>query len=437
MKDRVPALGKANRVKITQDNGQIVEGVLSYADEAIEEGSAWNKANVLPDDVVAYLGLEQSNPQPKDAFLAVADAVGDIKTTVRTDLGDDWLLCNGMPYDPTVYPDLITDVGFSVQSGINQHYKKLIATNDDGSVVAVMQSSGTNVYVDYTTDITSGQWSTTSLSSTMELTAVAYGNGKWVMVGWSSNTPIILTASTPSGPWKTQNPTSSESRVRLVGVCFNGTVWKAIGHARTSGGTNYGIVVYTAADPSGTWTASSPYITTDSNETSCGIYYFGGVWLIPTYNTITKVYVSSDGTNWTSKTVSGLYGSQLQGCIYDKTNFGVYSSSKLFTTTDPLGTWSETTPPTEFSKYTVYNDKVYAFTSKGVIYASESMILPLNNIGSLVGTNIAVYDVNSNSQFLIVTTTDYVNSQYLPRYYVAPKLPLISLDGAYAYIRAK
>ena len=71
MKDRVPALGKANRVKITQDNGQIVEGVLSYADEAIEEGSAYCKANVLPDSVCDALGLDRDTAEPKDAFAAL------------------------------------------------------------------------------------------------------------------------------------------------------------------------------------------------------------------------------------------------------------------------------------------------------------------------------------------------------------------------------
>ena len=68
MKDRVPAPGKANRVKITQDDGTVVEGVLSYADDATQEGSAYNKANVLPDDVCDILSLDTDTAEPKDAF---------------------------------------------------------------------------------------------------------------------------------------------------------------------------------------------------------------------------------------------------------------------------------------------------------------------------------------------------------------------------------
>ena len=69
MYDRVPAPGKANLVKITLDNGQTIEGVLSYADGATQEGSAYNVANVLPSNVLEALGLD-SSAEPKDAFLA-------------------------------------------------------------------------------------------------------------------------------------------------------------------------------------------------------------------------------------------------------------------------------------------------------------------------------------------------------------------------------
>ena len=83
MKDRVPALGKANRVKITQDNGQIVEGVLSYADEAIEAGSAYCKANVLPDAVCDTLGVDRVTAEPKDALTALKSYTDTAAQKVR------------------------------------------------------------------------------------------------------------------------------------------------------------------------------------------------------------------------------------------------------------------------------------------------------------------------------------------------------------------
>lgn len=71
MQDRVPAPGKENRVRIRLDDGQTIEGVFEYADEASVQGSAYNKANVLPDSVCAALGIDAA-VEPKDAFYALA-----------------------------------------------------------------------------------------------------------------------------------------------------------------------------------------------------------------------------------------------------------------------------------------------------------------------------------------------------------------------------
>lgn len=82
MRDRLPAYGMANRVKITQDDGTIVEGVLSYADGATQQGSAYNKANVLPDIVCMTLGLSTES-EPRDLFDVLAHA-GDLHVWRKT-----------------------------------------------------------------------------------------------------------------------------------------------------------------------------------------------------------------------------------------------------------------------------------------------------------------------------------------------------------------
>lgn len=91
MYDRVPAPGKANRVKITLDNGQVIEGVFSYADDATQEGSAYNKANVLPDDVCNDLGIDPTTSEPKDAFGGVVAAVTDL-TNIKPAFASDFYL---------------------------------------------------------------------------------------------------------------------------------------------------------------------------------------------------------------------------------------------------------------------------------------------------------------------------------------------------------
>lgn len=92
MRDRVPSPGKENRVRITQDNGQIVEGVLSYADDATQEGSAYTKGNVLSDEVCDLMALDHDESEPDDAFrylaLMQASVYGKIVVTVTS---------NGLP----------------------------------------------------------------------------------------------------------------------------------------------------------------------------------------------------------------------------------------------------------------------------------------------------------------------------------------------------
>lgn len=78
MRDRLPAPGKANRVRITQDDGKVIEGVLSYADDAVQEGSYYNRANVLPDNVCEALYLNKITAEPKDAFLKAGSVTSAI-----------------------------------------------------------------------------------------------------------------------------------------------------------------------------------------------------------------------------------------------------------------------------------------------------------------------------------------------------------------------
>lgn len=106
MYDRLPTPGKENRVRITQDDGTIVEGVLSYADDATQEGSHYTKGNVLPDDVCGILGIDPDTSEPKDAWLGVIAAMGFAIVTISVSQVD------GSPLSGFVIdgiPDVITE----------------------------------------------------------------------------------------------------------------------------------------------------------------------------------------------------------------------------------------------------------------------------------------------------------------------------------------
>ena len=95
MRDRLPELGKANRIRITMDDGQVIEGVLSYADNARQEGSVYSKGNVLPDTVCVALGLNTDTAEPKDAFemLAALAVSGGGIVQLKSITADGFLYC--------------------------------------------------------------------------------------------------------------------------------------------------------------------------------------------------------------------------------------------------------------------------------------------------------------------------------------------------------
>lgn len=96
MRDRVPTPGRENRVKITQDDGTVVSGVLEYDDQATQEGSAYTKGNVVPDDVCNAYGLDKITTEPKDVFLALPSVFGKCLLTIIV------TKINGQPYPGVV-----------------------------------------------------------------------------------------------------------------------------------------------------------------------------------------------------------------------------------------------------------------------------------------------------------------------------------------------
>lgn len=91
MRDRIPAPGRENRIRITQDDGTVIAGKLEYDDQATQEGSPYTKGNVLPDEVCTALGLAAEESEPRDGFrymsLIQADVYGEIVIYVKYTTG--------------------------------------------------------------------------------------------------------------------------------------------------------------------------------------------------------------------------------------------------------------------------------------------------------------------------------------------------------------
>ena len=109
MKDRVSKY--PGRVRLTPVAGSDDLFDLVRADEPEEAGTPINKNSLLKDETAEMLGLDQAkNPTPDDALKKIMEIhepnVGDVRETVRDDLGENWLLCNGDPVPEGEYPEV-------------------------------------------------------------------------------------------------------------------------------------------------------------------------------------------------------------------------------------------------------------------------------------------------------------------------------------------
>lgn len=105
MKDRKPKY--PGRVRLVPVDGQPGVYDIVRADEPEEAGTPINKKSLLTDETAEALGLDPENdPTPDDALYSLAGKVGDVRETLRTDLGDKWILCNGEIVPEGMYPEL-------------------------------------------------------------------------------------------------------------------------------------------------------------------------------------------------------------------------------------------------------------------------------------------------------------------------------------------
>lgn len=110
MYDRIPTPGREGRVLITPEDGSpAFYATVAMADNPLLAGTPLSKETLLRDDTAARFGMGQ-DAVPDDVLAllshAAYDNVGDIRVTRRTDLGDEWLPCDGAELHPDTYPEL-------------------------------------------------------------------------------------------------------------------------------------------------------------------------------------------------------------------------------------------------------------------------------------------------------------------------------------------
>ena len=206
-KDRVV---ERPRTYFLQENPDGSFTLIPAPGEVYEEGTPLNAANLNK--------LEQG-------LVDSIYRIGDIKTTVRTDLGDDWLLCNGDAVSEESYPDLYALLGLlhGAWTANNQGSANLYGiTYGNGYWVAV----GSNGTLYYKADTPVGTW-TANKQGSVALYGITYGNGYWVAVGGDGT--LYYKADTPVGTWTANN----QGSVNLQSVTYGNGYWVTVGSSGT------------------------------------------------------------------------------------------------------------------------------------------------------------------------------------------------------------
>ena len=446
MQDRVPLY--PGRVMLTPVPGQENTFDMVRADSPTQEGTPLNKATLLKDATAKRFGLDAS-AVPDDVLNKVCTKmheygeIGDVMITTRKDLGYQWLLCNGESISPSEYPELAEFIrGVSGQT-IGSAVNLLKIAHYNGTWVAVgYDSSGSSdyPYIFATTDPT-GTWTGVKISTTSAVINDIYcHNGTWVAVGADNSNPYpyIWTTTDPFGSW-TQNRIAT-SYVRLYGIyCHNGT-WVAVGY-RNSSDYPY---IYIATDPTGTWTEKS------IGSAACylnSVTYQNGTWVASgSYSGNVYIYTATDPTGtWTRTTLSLSVSFTQSKMICHNGVFVIAGRSGnypcILTTSDLTGEWVEkqlSTGKIQLNDIAAYNGS-YVAVGRTIGSNTPYYFTADDPSGdwvehSLPGT-VGLYGVSYEEGTWVAVGYDGSENPYIfcDSYYL---LPAISLDKAYAYIKA-
>lgn len=464
MQDRVPLY--PGRVILTPVSGQANTYDLTRADQPTQVGTPLNTSTLLADATATSLGLDPTTATPNDAFAALVEAqggkmdakIGDVMITTRTDLGDNWLLCNGSAIDGDEYTDLAEPllnaalIKKATQSSTvaynNSNPTRLVNLN--GTYYGLAYSAVNAYVLDLSSNTCLFSMTAGTSYSSFHAVGAAYGAGYYVLVANDTYSNLFVAYQTGT--------TGSTSRKALSGGTNVSDIVYANGRFVVSGRSSSGYpCIWYATTPSGTWTQvilSSASTIISSNGGGVIRYMnnrFVAVW--PKAYGIVIGY-SSNGISWSTTEVTGSYtpnsSADYVDIAYSNGKYAVVStvisSSKvmIFSSNNISTGWSEAKVVSSYAYYGFVGavaDKFVVITLSTNTYGTIQVLdtdtgeWEETYTGAIINNAASPYNgvvVDSGSIKVYSKNASYT---YCYNWYAA--LPTISFDGAYAYIKAK
>ena len=235
----------------------------------------------------------------------------------------------------------------------NYNPTRYLGVASDGNGTWVACGEGTTNRVAVSTD--NGVTWTRNSSPAVNLAGVVYGNGKWV--AWQDSTGSIYTATDPSGTW-TVNSSKPWSATYLYGLAYSPTLdrWLISSYQTLA----------TATDPAGTWTLRDT-TTVGASGGGCawGNGYFVACWnYVGTYP---QWSYSSDGISWSSP-------ADLDDAYYNLESIAYGNGTWLIgCATNGRAYISTSSPPTSFSTKQIWTTSS-SCAPRGLVYGGGKWI---------------------------------------------------------------
>lgn len=388
--------------------------------------------------------------------------IGDILLTTRTDLGEDWLLCNGEEYLPSEYPslaamslpyfgekhDLIDDIG-QTQSQSNR-LKIVYDSNTNRWVIAFYFtfSSGNRTRFYYKD------------RDGNELVPIDYdtsrsGAPEWMTVKDGAIYALINGDCYVCSNYNTGFVTNSRGGGYFLQ--FHDGVWAKLNRV-----SNYWRVFYSVSDSFPTSWTEVNYSGTNTRTIPTFFGKVNGIWIVQVSDSIIYYSTETVPTNFTEVTINDLdlrYTEDVFPIIYFKKKYYLFITRSANSSDDPkyidifscdditTGAFNFVqTLETQF--YAVAFDELNGMTTDGksiAISLTEGVLSTTNpegawsyqsfsdtQIGSFNSRETSAISYDPNAGWLYVMSNNDISREFR----TSLQLPMIA-NGAYTYIKAK